>query len=181
MSIRHETSPRRLSPTPPPSAAFPPPPVVDRGLRAGTPASVAGMPAVRRPNSDPRVERPRPTRPDPMPLRVAFGMGGVAAAAALLATIATSALPATNSAVTDQAIGDASNQAAAAAQGSGTSTTPVAPGTGGSTGSNPGTTTNQRPATATPQQTPSIGVQVPAPTPRPRRQVIITRQSGGQP
>jgi hypothetical protein len=58
-----------------------------RAVRSGT---AAGSPA----------SRPAPQRPDPRPMRFAVAAGGLATLSALLATISTSALPSSATAVT---------------------------------------------------------------------------------
>ena len=139
---------------------LPPPPQVNGTRQAGAP-------------------RPRPAKADPLPLRVAFGLGGIAAAAGLFATIATSAIPAAAS------VADA-NQADSGQQASYTGTNTSSNGTG-STGST-GSTTSQGSASSngssssrgTSPSNPSVGVQVPAATPRPRRVGIVSRQSGAR-
>ncbi len=108
--------------------------------------------------------RPRPARPDPVPLRVAFGMGGLAAASALFATIATSATPV------------AADPATLAFDPGQTTTTAPATTGGGSAASG---TSGTQGTTSKPASTPAaVATQLPAAQPRPRRVVVVTRQSG---
>jgi hypothetical protein len=166
MTVRHDPAPRRpaaavvvepptaFAPQPPfapPPGLLPPPPVVRANGAPGsrpTPRPVPGA-----------AGRARPPKPDPFPLRVAFAMGGFAAASALVATIATSSMPvAADNGATVQDPG-ATNVAGT----TGTDTGSAATGQSGSS------------ATATPKR--AVATQLPAPTPRVHR-IVVTKQSG---
>ncbi len=157
MAIREDPAPRRASSADGPLAtpvrrAAPPAHRPTGRERAATP-NAAGSAA-----TGPRAGgRPAPTRPDPRPMRLAVAAGGVAALSALLATIATSALPATTSVVTVQK--DSPAEVAIVQQVTRVVKLPVG-------------------ATAPPAAANVVVTALPAPVAKPRTVVVTTTQSG---